>query len=72
MAAHEMADPSISPDQQPGFWPNWQAPTLMAEAIQMPLHPPHKWINGVLNAHRKTGRPGGQRDEGGCRDAITA
>ena len=39
------------PDREPGFWPNYQEPTAVAKAIQMPLHPAERWITGVLNAH---------------------
>jgi hypothetical protein len=47
------------PDLEPGFWPNFEEPSPVARAIQMPLYPMERWINGVLNAHIKR-KPAGR------------
>ena len=38
--------------KEPGFWPNYQEPTPMAEAIQFPLADP-QWQSRVINAYMK-------------------
>lgn len=48
-----MPDPAYRPDLEPGFWPNWQEPTPLAQAIQYPLNDPN-WHNRVINAYMKT------------------
>lgn len=38
------------PDLEPGFWPNYQEPTPLANAIQYPLNDPN-WQSRVLNGY---------------------
>lgn len=51
------------PDLRPGFWPSFVEPTPMARAIQMPLYPSERWMNGVLNAHIQRTAPSPQDRE---------
>ncbi|MGY6251685.1 hypothetical protein ACXIUS_29870 [Bosea thiooxidans] len=50
----------LSPDQQPGFWPEYTDPTPLARAIQMPLADP-LWQSRVLNAYVSRKQSLGQR-----------
>ena len=49
-SAREQADAA---SREPGFWPNYRAPTKLAEAIQMPLADPN-WQTRVLNGYAQT------------------
>lgn len=50
MGAREEADKAAC---EPGFWPNYQPPTKLAQAIEMPLADPH-WQARVLNGYCQT------------------
>lgn len=39
--------------KEPGFWPNFQEPSKLAQAIQMPLSDPN-WQQRVLNGYSQT------------------